>query len=63
LKNNKKTETRGRKRKLNPIEEMIVYEQKTAGKISIAEIAYKNEISTKTVERITKRIHEELNNQ
>lgn len=47
-----------RPRKLTPLEERGVYEQRKRG-VSLTEIAYKNGISVKTVERISKRIEEE----
>lgn len=52
-KNNK-----GRRRKLTPIEERLIYEQRNSG-TSIVELAYNNKISTRTVERIIKRIKEQ----
>lgn len=48
----------GRPRKLTPIEERSIYGMKSEG-ASYAEIAYKHDISVKTVERIIKRIEQE----
>ena len=45
-------------RKLTPIEEHSIYGMKSGG-ASYAEIAYKHNISVKTVERIIKRIAQE----
>lgn len=50
---------KGKQRKLNPIEEQLIYEKRIAG-ASIVELAYDNKISTRTVERIVKRIKEEI---
>ncbi len=47
-----------RPRKLTPLKERDVYEQRKRG-VSLTEIAYKNGISVKTVERIYKRIDAE----
>lgn len=44
-----------RPRKLTPIEEQAVYQMKKQG-VPTTEIAYKNGISTRTVDRIVKRI-------
>lgn len=46
---------RGRRRKLTPIEERLVYDQRIEGK-SVTEVAYINGVSTKTVQRIVNRI-------
>jgi hypothetical protein len=46
---------KGRKRKLTPIEERLVYEQRKEGK-SVTEVAYFNGISTKTVQRTVNRM-------
>lgn len=51
----KETIKRGRRRKLTPIEERLVYDQRIEGK-SVTEVAYINGISTKTVQRIVNRI-------
>lgn len=52
----------GRPRKLTPIEELSIYEARSNG-ASYAEIAFKSNISVKTVERIIKRIEEERRNE
>lgn len=52
----KKDETMGRKRKLTPRKEQQVYNMRKSG-ISVTEVAYKNGISTKTVQRIVNRIN------
>lgn len=44
----------GRKRKLTPLEESVCYKNYIAG-VPPAEIAYKNEISPATLQRIIKR--------
>lgn len=49
---------KGRQKKLSPIEEQLIYDQRIAG-ASVVELAYNNEISTRTVERIIKRIKEQ----
>lgn len=49
----------GNKRKLTPDEEKDVYLLKIKG-VNIVEIAFKFGISTRTVERICKRVEEEL---
>lgn len=47
-----------RPRKLTPIEEQAIYSMKLSG-ISVTEIAFKNSISVRTVERIVRRIENE----
>ena len=47
-----------RPRKLTPIEERAIYEQRKQG-VSLTEIAYKNGVSVKTVERTCQRVEEE----
>ena len=54
----KRKNNKGRQKKLNPIEEQLIYDQRIAG-ASVVELAYKNNISTRTVERIIKRIKEQ----
>jgi len=53
----KKDSGRGRKRKLTPRKEQQVYNMRKSG-ISVTEVAFKNGISTKTVQRIINRINE-----
>lgn len=57
----KRKYNKGRQKKLNPQEEQSIYDQRIAG-ASIVELAYNNEISTRTVERIIKRIREQNEN-
>lgn len=57
----RRKDNKGRVRKLNPEEEYLIYKQRIAG-ASVVELAYKNKISTRTVERIVKRIKEQNEN-
>lgn len=48
---------KGRKRKLTPIEEKLVYEMRKEGR-SVTEVAYLHGVSTKTVQRTVNRIQQ-----
>lgn len=47
-----------RQRKLTPIEERIIYTQRKQG-VPLTELAYKNGVSVKTVERTCQRVEKE----